>query len=76
MQETPLPVPGSWFLCSSRVQNLRLEVKLASGCRHVVRHPENWCVQPFSGRVLLYPEVGPFEVQIEPGEVVGLRPAW
>jgi hypothetical protein len=53
-----------------------LEVTLASGCRHVVRHPENWCVQPFSGRVLLYPEVGPFEVQIEPGEVVGLRPAW
>ncbi|MGH7996079.1 MAG: hypothetical protein ACREFX_06990, partial [Opitutaceae bacterium] len=68
-----LPASSHAAIVFVRVRELRLEVLLAGGTRHVVRYPEQWRVSPESGRVLLYAGRGRPAVQVDPGEVVGLN---
>lgn len=60
-------------LISTHVREVRLEVSLAGGGRHLVRYPEDCRVRPDSGVVLLVPVRGGPALRVEPGDVVSLR---
>jgi hypothetical protein len=54
-------------------REVRLEVRLADGARHLVRYPEQLSIRPDSGRILICPDAGSVAVQVEPGDVVAVR---
>jgi len=50
-----------------------LEITLASGDRHLLPHPDHAHMHPNTRDLILYPDVGPLSLVINPDQIVSVR---
>jgi hypothetical protein len=51
-----------------------LEITLSSGEKHFLPHPDHLQMHPDAENLIVYPDVGPFSLVVNPEQVVSIKP--